>query len=248
MKNIFTLIFLLSFTVSSYATVEYAEALQVEDFDMGNMLSWKTSKEDNNKHFEVEKSLDGVTFSKIGKIKGNGTTTEANSYSFLDVSAAQGKNYYRLKQVDTDGKKHLSDVVSINKETANNFTVVSMTPPTDKDNIFEVTINAVGEDELDYTILDMKGNEIYTQKQKLKKGINVITIDLSEISGEKDGVEGFAGNNELLGDKVGYRLSLEGANEAEMLTIAPRNKDVKTKKERTEVKKGEEKDKKKDDN
>jgi len=253
-KRLFTLITLVAFTFSVHASVEYSQTLKVEDFDMGNMLSWKTSKEDNNKHFVVEKSLDGVTFSKIGKIKGNGTIAETKSYSFLDVSATQGQNFYRLKQVDTDGKSHLSDVISTNKETANNFTVISMTPPTDKDNIFEVTINAVGEDELDYTIYDMKGNLVYTQKQKLKKGINVITVDLSEISG-KDEVEGFAGNNDLLGDKVGYRVSLEGENEAEMLTIAPRNKDVNSKKDRSELKKEEEKkeevkegDKKKDDN
>lgn len=250
-QKLFTLITFITFALYTSASVEYSQKLTVEDFDMGNMLNWKTSKETDNKHFIVEKSLDGVTFSKIGKIKGNGTTTDAKSYSFLDVSATQGQNFYRLKQVDADGKSHLSDVVSTNKETANNFTVISMNPPTDKDNIFEVTINAVGEDELDYTIYDMQGNLVYSQKQKLKKGINVITVDLSEISGDES-IEGFAGNNDLLGDKVGYRVSLEGENEAEMLTIAPRNKDVKTKKERSEItddKKDEEKkdDEKKDD-
>jgi hypothetical protein len=64
----------------------------------------------------------------------------------------------------------------------------------------------------------------------LKKGINIISVDLSAINTDM----GFAGNNDLLGDKVGYRLSLEGANEAEMLTIAPRNKDVKSNTDRTE--------------
>ena len=225
-KTFTTLLIILTLgCVSSVqADVTYSNNLALEDFDMGNMLVWSTSSETNNKVYEVQKSIDGITFVKIGKVKGKGTTTESSDYRFLDVSATQGQNFYRLKQVDLDGKFHLSDIVTVNKETANNFTVVAMTPPSDNDNVFEMTINAQSEDELDYKILDMDGNLIYTQKQVLKKGINVITVDLSEISGEDS--DGFAGNNELLGDKVGYRVSLEGVNEAEMLTIAPRNKNI----------------------
>lgn len=220
----FVAFFLMFFSIASFAEVTYEEELKVEDFDMGNMLTWSTSSEVNNKAFEIEKSLDGETYAKIGKVKGAINATEAKSYRFMDVSAGQGRTFYRLKQIDTDGKETYSAVVYSEKETANNFTIVAMTPPSDEDNIFEVTINAIGEEDLDYKIFDMAGNVVYTQKQKLKKGINIISVDLSAINGDM----GFAGNNELLGDKVGYRLSLEGANEAEMLTIAPRNKDVKS--------------------
>lgn len=221
---------------NSFAACVYDQQLSVEDFDMGNMLTWSTSSETNNKAFEVQKSLDGVKFVKIGKVKGAGTISEKQEYRFLDVSAAQGKTYYRLKQIDLDDKFYFSDVVIVSKETANNFTIISMTPPSDEDNLFEITVNAISEDELDYKVFDMRGNLVYRQKQQLKKGINIITIDLSEISGD-DTDTGFAGNNDLLGDKVGYKVSLEGVNEAEMLTIAPRNKDVKTGKE-VEKKKG----------
>lgn len=232
--SIFLFVFLLGITSTMNASCVYNKQLKAEDFDMGNMLTWSTASETNNKAFQIEKSIDGVNYSKIGKVKGNGTIKEVKDYRFLDVSATQGTNYYRLKQIDKDGAVHLSDVVSVSKETANNFTVVSMTPPSD-DNLFEITINAIGEDKLDYKIFDMNGNLVYKQKQALKKGINVITIDLSEISGD-DSSTGFAGNNDLLGDKVGYKVSLEGVNEAEMLTIAPRNKDVQTSKEKDDNK------------
>jgi hypothetical protein len=229
MKNLLLLIFIFSLTIglnnSASASCVYSQKLAIEDFDMGNMLTWATSSETDNKAFEIEKSVDGVTFTKIGKVKGSGSVTEVKSYRFLDVSATQGQNFYRLKQIDLDGSFHLSDIIAVNKETANNFTVVAMTPPAENENIFEVTINALSEDELDYKIFDMEGNLIYTQKQKLKKGINVITVDLTQVRDESSS-DGFAGNNELLGDKVGYRVSLEGINEAEMLTIAPRNKNV----------------------
>jgi hypothetical protein len=216
--------FLAVFSVASFAEVTYKNALKVEDFDMGNMLTWSTSTEVNNKAFEIEKSTDGASYATIGKVKGAVNAAEEQEYRFMDVSAGQGITYYRLKQIDMDGKATYSAVVYSEKETANNFTIVAMTPPSEEDNIFEVTINAISEEELDYKIFDMKGAVVYTQKQKLKKGINVISVDLSAINSDM----GFAGNNELLGDKVGYRLSLKGTNEAEMLTIAPRNKDVKS--------------------
>lgn len=229
MKLQMTILFTLSFLLvafTSNAEVTYQKELTVEDFDMGNMLTWTTSAEVNNKAFEIESSKDGEKFTKIGKVKGALNAEDAQDYRFMDVSAGQGKTYYRLKQIDIDGEYSFSNIVFSEKESANNFTVVAMTPPSEKDNIFEVTINAISEEELDYKIFDMDGNVVYTQKQKLKIGINVISVDLSSISG--DDAMGFAGNNDLLGDKVGYRLTLEGEDEAEMLTIAPRNKDVKT--------------------
>lgn len=226
----FVAFFFMFFSVASFAEVTYEKELKVEDFDMGNMLTWATSTEVNNKAFEIEKSTDGENYIKIGKVKGAVNAADATDYRFMDVSAGQGRTFYRLKQIDVDGKKSFSGVVYSEKETANNFTIVAMTPPSEDDNIFEVTINAIGEEDLDYKIFDMAGNVVYTQKQKLKKGINIISVDLSAINTDM----GFAGNNDLLGDKVGYRLSLEGANEAEMLTIAPRNKDVKSNTDRTE--------------
>ena len=178
---------------------------------MGNMLTWATSTEVNNKAFEIEKSTDGENYIKIGKVKGAVNAADATDYRFMDVSAGQGRTFYRLKQIDVDGKKSFSGVVYSEKETANNFTIVAMTPPSEDDNIFEVTINAIGEEDLDYKIFDMAGNVVYTQKQKLKKGINIISVDLSAINTDM----GFAGNNDLLGDKVGYRLSLDQAGLSE---------------------------------
>lgn len=220
------ILFLCGLMSATYAEVRYTTELTVEDLDMGNMLTWITVTEVNNKSFDIEKSNDGITFFSIGKIRGAMNSKEEKAYNFMDVSAGQGISYYRLRAIDTEGNVSYSKVASVTKETANNFTVIAMSPPNDVDNLFEVTINALTEEELNYKVFDMQGNVVYAQKQKLKKGINIITVDLSEISGESE--MGFAGNNELLGDKVGYRVSLEGLNEAEMLTIAPRNKDIKT--------------------
>jgi hypothetical protein len=68
------------------------------------LLSWKTAREANASHYDVERSTDAVNFSFIGKIMANGNTTTESIYSFTDNAPARGFNYYRLKQVDRDGR------------------------------------------------------------------------------------------------------------------------------------------------
>lgn len=66
-------------------------------------LKWKTATELNNSHFDIERSGDGRNYSKIGEVKGAGTTNQVISYVFTDDSPVSRQNYYRLKQVDFDG-------------------------------------------------------------------------------------------------------------------------------------------------
>lgn len=92
------------------------------------LLKWQTAMELNNSHFEIEASLDGISFIKIGEVKGAGTTTETQFYEFLDnrrdvapQSFYQNRNqYYRLKQYDLpngqagfDGNFEYSNIIQI---------------------------------------------------------------------------------------------------------------------------------------
>jgi hypothetical protein len=78
------------------------------------LLEWQTTNEVNTSHFELERSkaTDAAVFEKIG------ATTAANnggthSYSFTDNTPAKGTNYYRLKQVDRDGRYSYSHIASL---------------------------------------------------------------------------------------------------------------------------------------
>ncbi len=68
------------------------------------LLSWKTAREANTSHYDVERSTDAVNFSFIGKVMANGNTSAESNYTFTDNAPAKGFNYYRLKQVDRDGR------------------------------------------------------------------------------------------------------------------------------------------------
>lgn len=68
------------------------------------LAEWKTSQEINSASFDVERSNDAVSFKKIGTVAAAGNSTVPVSYNFTDNNPAKGMNYYRLKQIDADGK------------------------------------------------------------------------------------------------------------------------------------------------
>lgn len=79
-------------------------------------LKWSTASEKNNDRFEVERSANGINFEKIGVIKGKGTTNLASDYTLLDKRPLKGLNYYRLKQVDFDGKHEFSKIIKVSSD------------------------------------------------------------------------------------------------------------------------------------
>ncbi|MEO6287404.1 MAG: T9SS type A sorting domain-containing protein [Dyadobacter sp.] len=82
-----------------------------------NQLTWKTTSETNNAGFEIEKSVDGKTFQKIGFIDGNGDTEEDKIYHFTDLEPLE-ITYYRLKQLDYDSTFEYSRIISLKGERA----------------------------------------------------------------------------------------------------------------------------------
>jgi hypothetical protein len=76
-------------------------------------LDWSTAQEQNNKEFEIQYSTDGVNFNKIGKVDGKGNTNSISRYSHTTGQFTTGRNYYRLKQIDFDGRSDYSRIVTI---------------------------------------------------------------------------------------------------------------------------------------
>jgi hypothetical protein len=89
------------------------------DFKPGNnstVLEWSTAKEWENSHFEIERSEQDIkNFRKIGQVKGMGWTDTISSYTYedKDLPISGGMVYYRLKQIDFNGKFEYSSVVSV---------------------------------------------------------------------------------------------------------------------------------------
>ena len=120
--------------------------------DKSVVLNWQSASERNAQLFDVERSFDGEKFEKIGTVKAKCNSTSTVDYTLTDVKPARGVNYYRLKQVDTDGDFVLSKVVSVEVSSIKKMQVF----PNPARDIVSVVTEKTG----DYTISDLSGREI----------------------------------------------------------------------------------------
>lgn len=67
-------------------------------------IEWTTTSEINNKEFVLSRSSDGKDFEELIRVSGSGNATTQNNYSHFDKTPLSGINYYRLQQIDFDGK------------------------------------------------------------------------------------------------------------------------------------------------
>jgi len=82
-----------------------------------NLLQWATANEQNNDYFVIERSDDGNKFVSIAEVAGAGSSNAANQYTYTDTKTSSGNYYYRLKQVDKDGKFTYSKVIIIHENS-----------------------------------------------------------------------------------------------------------------------------------
>jgi len=137
------------------------------------LLQWKTSQENNSKHFELERSFDGISFNKIAVIPAAGNSSTQRSYSYTDKLPLTEKNYYRLRSVDMDGNFKLTNIVIIKLPTAQQDMLVLGNPfPNDIVVQFVKATESAGE----LSLFDMSGR-LYA-KQSFKKGEQQIRFKL----------------------------------------------------------------------
>ncbi len=143
------------------------------------LLNWVTNHEFNASHFEVERSFDKNAFSTIGMVlDAISTKGTERTYMLKDNSAElQGKTivYYRLKQVDIDGKFTYSTTIAVRLQAKNDIQMqISPNPFTSKVNVnFTASESAVAE----VRIMNMTGQKVVIQKVSISKGFNSIAVD-----------------------------------------------------------------------
>ena len=74
------------------------------------LVTWRVSNEINVSHYNVLRSGDGTNYLTVGRVdyqRGSGV------YSFFDLNIPEGKNYYRIQQVDENLQQRQSVTVSV---------------------------------------------------------------------------------------------------------------------------------------
>ncbi len=137
-------------------------------------LNWITSSELNNSYFDVEYSTNGE-FYKIGTIKGNGTTFHYHDYAFIHLTPAVGDNYYRLKQVDYNGKTAYSEVINI--PYSKKVGPFAITPnPTHGE--LNIQYEAISDDDVNISVTNLLGQVLYQNQYNSSIGLNALNLNL----------------------------------------------------------------------
>lgn len=146
-----------------------------------NVLTWTTASEENNDRFELERSADGNSFAAIGLVKSkalNGSSAAPLSYVLADNNLAQGVSYYRLKQIDRDGRSVYSNTVVL-KYFAES--VVSVYPNPARD-VLKLAANAARPDVVTVSVFDGTGREVMQKKVSFVAGMNQVTFDVGALA------------------------------------------------------------------
>lgn len=77
------------------------------------LLNWQTAQEQNSDRFEIERSANGINYTTIGTVAAAGNTSSVTDYSFTDYHPLNGSNFYRLKQIDMDGRFSYSKIAVV---------------------------------------------------------------------------------------------------------------------------------------
>ena len=126
-------------------------------------LNWETASELNNAGFEVQQELNG-SFETIAFVAGNGTTDQAQSYSYTTGSLSAGVHAFRLKQIDFDGAFEYSDEVSV--DIALEAAAELSKPYPDPFNPqTQFTLTIARQQEVTIQVYDMLGRQVQTLYQ-----------------------------------------------------------------------------------
>lgn len=156
------------------------------------VLNWATSREINSKTFVVERSNDGLNWIPVGSVHAAGNSINSNAYTLTDILPAGGINYYRLKQIDIDGKSAYSLIRTVSFEK---HEVIKMSPNPAK-NFVNINLLKNNSQPVQIDVIDITGkviNRLSTPASflrinvgKFAKGTYIIKISNGkEISSQK---------------------------------------------------------------
>lgn len=137
-----------------------------------NILSWTTVTETNNTGFELLRSADGINFTKLTFVASKSLTGNSSTslqYEFADKNPFVLSNYYRLKQIDKDGKATVSNIVLLKGTKANKLEIISVYPNPVHDRV-NLSIASTQAAKGTISVIDYSGKTVISQSVQLING------------------------------------------------------------------------------
>jgi hypothetical protein len=147
--------------------------VELTEFNAGRVneyvvLNWQTASEINNDYFAIERSLDGTNFQTIDIVKGKGNTHQRVNYQATDNEPGSDITYYRLKQVDLNGKYTYSKIVAV--EASEKEIYISQPIPNPFNDEFSISFQLKNKIEFITEIYDLTGKKVRTDYDIFEPG------------------------------------------------------------------------------
>ena len=145
------------------------------------VLSWTVVNETASvDHYEIERSVDGTIFNKINSFAKAVNLSNGNVYNYTDQNIAAAKSngtiYYRIKQVDVDGRFVYSEIRSVKTSDKSSFVAVYPNPV---ENTTSIEVNAPTAVVITFSLMGNDGKILQTNSIQAVKGINIKTIAMN---------------------------------------------------------------------
>ena len=141
-------------------------------------ISWTTDSEIDNDYFTLFRSKDGSDFKVINNIRASGNSTSVRDYCVIDQDPISGMSYYRLSQVDYDGKEMFFKPVPVNWETMN-IEILGVEKINPNPFIKELTIDYFSKtaQKVHLEVLNTSGTKVFERWSDAKENNNSLKID-----------------------------------------------------------------------
>ena len=140
------------------------------------IVLWKTATEDNNSHFVIERSTNGINFKKVGQVAGAGNSTIIRHYNYKDANTPIVNLYYRLRQVDFDGRFNYSPVVIVKNKNAQ--PLFSVFPNPIQNGVVKISIGNTGSGKYFFSLKGLDGKTIFNYEQNIISNNQLIQFSL----------------------------------------------------------------------
>jgi hypothetical protein len=146
------------------------------------VLNWETATEVNNQGFEIERRTETSEYRTVGFVEGNGTISEPRSYVYTDITAENGINYYRLKQIDFNGTYEYSSEIEVDVNGPLTFDLAQNYPnPFNPSTSIKYSVSESGNIRL--SVFNIVGEEVAVLVDGFNQaGFYEVTFDASNLS------------------------------------------------------------------
>jgi hypothetical protein len=163
------------------------------------LLEWCTASETNNQYFTIEQSIDGINFTALATVNGNGTSSQKNCYQYLVNTHHDGLIYYQLVQTDFDNTVKKLKVIAVHPCNGKTDLITITNNGTKNVTLF---VNSLIDSNDEVVIHNTLGQILMQQSLITKKGKNEVNLNLNSLANSVYYITIVRNNESLISKKI----------------------------------------------